>query len=549
MDKTRILQFARKWLWLLLAFALIPPAAAAFFTAKLPRVYEASTSILVRPAQPGSGGVGAYGSDQFGTRTIAQLMTRRSVLERVIKELDLPVSVPQLKQQIALVPEADSPIIGVKVHDGDPQVAAQIANQLAPAYLAQADADQAAQYGPSLLNLQARINEVDKQIKQTQAQITELSKPRLTPEQQAALSSLQTRLAADSAAYSTLVRNYEELRAAQAGRVGTLTQLEPAVPPTRPIGPRVLRDALAALILGLFVGVGLALLVEYLDSTLKSEDDVRSALGLPTLGVLSYTPTRGPASNELVAVTAALSPLVEAYRGIRTSLLFTGVDEPVRTLVVTSSLPGEGKTRTAANLAVVMAQAGRRVILVDADLRRPKLPDIFRRIDTQGMTNMLIEEGNPSDFILPTEVPNLRLLCAGPRPLNPSEIVGSQRMQRLISYLRDISDLVIFDTPPLNAVTDPAVLAARVDGVVLVVHAGHSTTAAVKQGVEALNKVGARVLGVVLNKLKDRRGVQYYEYYQRSAERDTNAPVIPAEGPATRPPPVAEGVEQARSRV
>jgi capsular exopolysaccharide synthesis family protein len=209
---------------------------------------------------------------------------------------------------------------------------------------------------------------------------------------------------------------------------------------------------------------------------------------------------------------------VEAYRGIRTNLLFAAIDEPPRTLLVTSSVPGEGKTHTASNLAVVMAQAGRRVILVDADFRRPRLPALFGRIDARGATNLLIDGSDPAELLWQTEVPNLRLLCSGPLPLNPSEIIGSRRMQQLIGYLREISDLVLFDSSPINAVTDAAILATRVDGCIVVVHAGRTSRTLLQQAVGTLRQVGARTLGVVLNQVKDGSELRYSEYYHAYAD-------------------------------
>jgi non-specific protein-tyrosine kinase len=251
---------------------------------------------------------------------------------------------------------------------------------------------------------------------------------------------------------------------------------------------------------------------------------------VPTLAALPLSTTTIP-GPELLALTAPLSPIVEAYRGIRTNLLFADIDTPLHTLLVTSSLAGEGKTRIAANLAIVVAQAGRRVILVDADFRRPRLPEIFRRVDTRGVTNLLLEGGNADGFLWPTQVPGLRLLCTGPLPSNPSEILGSRRMIELIAHLRERSDLVIFDSPPLHAVTDPAVLASRLEGTILVVHAGRTSRTLVKQAGESLHKVGARLLGVVLNKVKDAHQIPYSEYYESSTSPERAAHAMPADEP------------------
>jgi non-specific protein-tyrosine kinase len=517
-DRVHAIPFIRKRLGLLLAAAIVPAIAVAILTSRMQPVYEASTTVLVHPGRSGATDPGYYVTIDQMARTISRLMTRRPLLGQVIRDLSLEVTPAQLSQRVSVVPDPNSEIIAVKVRDSDPELAARIANKLVVVYVEQSNSEQEAQFGTALQSIQARINELNRQLAQTQSQIAELqSRSRLTPDQQGQLGTLQTKQAADSAAYSTLVRNYDEIRTNQVSRVGTVTQVEPAIPPTKPIYPQVLLSALTAMAVGVLAGVGLALLLNYLDNTLKSEEDVRSALDLPTLGVIPFSEGVGLPSSELIALTAPMSPIVEAYRGIRTNLLFAAVDEAIRTLVITSSLPEEGKSRTAANLAVVVAQAGRRVILVDADFRRPKLHELFGRIDTRGVTNLLIGEGLPADLLCSTDVPNLRLVYTGPLPLNPSEIMGSRRMHQLVEYLRESSDLVVFDTPPLNAVTDPAILASRVDGTLLVVHAGRTSRTMVRQAADSLRKVGARIVGVVLNKVEDRQQVRYSHYYESSA--------------------------------
>jgi len=513
------LKFLHKRFWLLLAFAVLSTSAGILVMTRLPPQYEASATVLVHPGRSARTEAGYYLSiDQIG-RTIAKLMTRRPLLARVIQELDLSTGPTELAQRITVAPYLNSQIIAVKVRDRDPDRAARIANKLVADYVTQSEADQKARFGTELQNLQTRINEVNNQIKQTQLQIAELqARPRLTPEQQGQLGSLQTKLAADSAAYSTLAKNYDEIQANQANRVEAVTPVEPAAPPREPLRSPTLIPA-AALLLGLLAGTGLGLLLGYLDNTLKTMDAVRTSLGLPTLGTVPRMPKAGKGPSELIAATAAFSPAAEAFRGVRTNILFAGVDRPVRSIVVTSSVPGEGKTLTAANLAVVMAQAARRVVLVDADFRRPRLPALFRRDDTRGITNLLIEKISPADILWSTDVPNLRLLCTGAQPLNPSEILSSRRMGQLITYLQEMSDIVIYDSPPLNAVTDPAVLASRVDGAILVVEAGRTPITRVSHALEALSRVEARILGVVLNKVKEADDTRYKEYYKYHPER------------------------------
>jgi capsular exopolysaccharide synthesis family protein len=217
-------------------------------------------------------------------------------------------------------------------------------------------------------------------------------------------------------------------------------------------------------------------------------------------------------SSSLVTVTAPRSPVSEAYRTLRTNLEFSSLDEPLKTLVVTSPGPEEGKSTTLANLAVTLAQAEKQVILVDCDLRRPSQHEIFGQSNDVGLTTMVVDEKVMSQPpLLETGVPGLLLLPSGPLPPNPSELVGSRRMQEIIAKLSERADMVLFDAPPIIAVTDAAVLASRVDGVLLVVKAGGTKRDHAQKAKALLEKVNAHLVGAVLNNVK--MDTSYYSYY------------------------------------
>jgi len=247
---------------------------------------------------------------------------------------------------------------------------------------------------------------------------------------------------------------------------------------------------------------------------------VKSAINLPTLGAV--TSNEGvEIEDKLVAADHPRSPVSEAYRILRTNLQFSAVDKPLRTLLITSANPIEGKSLTAANLGVVMAQAGLSVVIVDTDLRRPTQHRIFRLTREEGLTSALVQ-GNPTPvrYLQSTKVDKLSVLVTGPLPPNPSELLASERMASLIEYLKECADIVIFDSPPCLAVTDAAVLSSQVDGVLLVVDAGTSRRELAARAVEHLRKVGGNMLGVVLNRLSPRgSGYYYYYYYSKDSER------------------------------
>lgn len=217
--------------------------------------------------------------------------------------------------------------------------------------------------------------------------------------------------------------------------------------------------------------------------------------------------------EKLVTLADPRSPVAEAYRSLRTNLEFSSLDKPLRTMIVTSAAPEEGKSTVLANLAVVMAQAGRQVILVDCDLRRPVLHELFGVSNHTGLTTALLDEAAAELPLRETSVPGLRLLPSGPLPPNPAELLDSRRMAELIQTLREQADIVLFDAPPVIAVADAAILASKVDGVLLVINAGVTKREHAQRAKAALERVNARLVGTVLNNVE--LDMSLYGYYSR----------------------------------
>jgi non-specific protein-tyrosine kinase len=237
--------------------------------------------------------------------------------------------------------------------------------------------------------------------------------------------------------------------------------------------------------------------------------------------------TSGRGRKEFYQLAGLLYPrssFAEAYRTLRTNIEFASLDTPVRTLLVTSSAPGEGKTVTAANLAIVFAQSGRTVILVDADLRKPGVDSIFGLPNTRGLTDLLRHQSINVDAVAnATEQDNLRVVTTGPLPPNPAELLGSKRMQTVVQRLQQAADLVIFDSPPLLAVTDAAVMGSFLEGTLLVIDAARGRRRLVRMGREALSRSGANTLGAVLNRVPAVTRFGYGAYYGRGEE---SAPAV-----------------------
>lgn len=291
-----------------------------------------------------------------------------------------------------------------------------------------------------------------------------------------------------------------------------LVVVSPAVLPDRPVSPNVLLNVGIAFVAGLLVALGIALLLDYLDQSIKSDDELTERVGLSAVGHIAFVPAGQGKRGELVTLDAS-SHASEAYKALRTSLLFSGVDHELKVIVITSAEQGEGKSRTASNLAVALAHSENKTLLVDADFRRPSQHRIFGRIRNVGLSNLLLKDVKEKDAITSVEtVPNLWLLTSGPTPPNPSELLGSGRMRELMARLSEDFQYVIVDTPPVNAVTDASILAASAGGTILVVEQRRTTVPALIRARQTLDRVGAHTIGVVMNKLRARGGSYSYEY-------------------------------------
>ena len=291
---------------------------------------------------------------------------------------------------------------------------------------------------------------------------------------------------------------------------------EPAKPPFEPVRPKVVQNTFLAALVGLMLAAGAALLIEYLDDTVKTSEDVDRVADLPTLGNIVRFRRNGQ-PDRLVSESDPKSPVAEAYRVLRANLDFARVGHPGATLMVTSALEEEGKSTTAANLAVINALAGRSVILVDADLRRPSAHKFLGLENESGLTTLLVRRGVAAEALLrDTSVKGLRVLTSGPTPPNPAELLSSPRMGEIIEELKACAEMVIFDSPPLLAVSDPVILGSRLEGVALVVDSGKTRGGALARAIEALERTSVPILGVVLNKVSTSGGTGYYYHYYYS---------------------------------
>lgn len=283
--------------------------------------------------------------------------------------------------------------------------------------------------------------------------------------------------------------------------------------PTAPTSPHTVRNLALGALLGLALGVGYARIREWLDRRIRSADGVETTTGLSVVGTIPASPLPIESQADLITAATQGTATSEAFRVLRTNLQYMQVDDPPRCIVITSSLPGDGKSYVAANLAMAMAQTGQPTILVDADLRRPRIAKMFDLLGDAGLSDVIARRGAVADVVQTiAEIPDLKVLTSGPTPPNPSELLGSERMHQLLDELKEDA-IVVIDSPPLLPVTDAAVLAHHTDGALVVAYTGKTTYDALDKALDLLGKANGHALGVVMNRVPQTGpGSLYYGY-------------------------------------
>nr|WP_240947604.1 polysaccharide biosynthesis tyrosine autokinase [Planosporangium mesophilum] len=478
------LRAIRKRWWLLPAAVALAVSVAAVITLRTPPQYATTTTFFI--GTPNRGVTDAYqGSllSQQRVKSYGTLITGDRLAAVVAKQPGVGLSPDQVQQRITAQPVPETVLLQATVTDGSKQRSKLIADVLA-------------------------------------AQFTKM------------VESLETPATAGTPTPA----------APLASTVKVEVIAGPKLDET-PVSPRPARNLGLAVLLGLLVGAAIAVLRELLDNTVKSAEALQELAGAPVLAMIPNDPEAAKAP--LVTGSAQRSARAEALRKLRTNLQFVDVDRPVRVMVVTSALPSEGKSSTSANLAIVFAEAGQRVLLIDADLRRPKVAEYFGIEGAVGLTNLLAGQAQPEDVIQRWSQ-GLWILPSGFLPPNPSELLASQHMADLLGTFRERFDVVVIDSPPLLPVTDAAILTTVADGAVLVVRAAKTSTAQVTGALQALETVNARLLGCALNLVPGMKSENYYYYGQDEGGR-SNGKRVPAALTASASPARATSAQHARS--
>jgi non-specific protein-tyrosine kinase len=506
-----------KWWWLIVIAAAVAGAAAYLGSLTTPRQYQSRATLMVgQVLQNTNPNAAEFSTAQALAQNYSELVRREPVLRGTLDALGLPQPPwdwVMLQGMVSSRVVPGTQLFEIAVLDNQPQRAKDLAQEIIRQLILQSPAGSDMQSEAEREFLTTQAEDLRNNITTAQQEIRDLDNVIAAATSARQIQEARTRQDSLRSQVSSWQATYVGLQTAlQQGTTNFISMVEQPQVPFSPVGTSTSMTVLIAAAIGAMLAVGAAFLLEYLDDTVKSADDVRQLTQLPTLGgVPNISGEQEP--DKLIALRQPRSPVTEAYRMVRTNMRFSTIDNPLRTLVITSPSPGEGKSLSTANLAVVLAQSGQRVIVVDADLRRPSQHVIFELNDKVGLTTILPDPAvHVADVWQNTPIENLKVIASGPLPPNPADMLGSKRMGQLIEELRTKAEIVIFDTPPVTAVADASILAARVDGALLVARSGRTRRLPLQHSRDVLHTTGANLLGVIINQIPS-RGKTYQYYY------------------------------------
>jgi Mrp family chromosome partitioning ATPase len=521
----------RRRIWFVLEAVVIVAVVAGVGSSLRPAKYTSSARMYLQPDSPAeqlNPGQLTFRDPVRFVQAQIDILGSEAVAREAAKVVG-GLSAKDVERRTSVRSSSTSDVLEVSATDGDPDRARRIADAVVSSYIENRRRSAVAGLERAAKDLDERLAPLNAELADIDARIAALP---AADRSAAAGQQLLALREATLSQYETLFSRRQELAVDISLQRGGAEVIAEATMPTAPVSPRPVRDAAAGALFGGILGAGIVLLREQLDDKLRSVEEVERALSVP---ILAQLPMDDGAGSGVAAIAHPHSPLSEAVRSLRTSVQYTGLDKPLKTIVVTSAMPAEGKSVVSANLAAACAVAGHRTVLVGADLRRPRLSALFDVKNGAGGLSEIVagvngagpeasgmvparaegpaqEKANTTGGVaskLVRPIANLAFLPAGRPPPNPAELLGSRRMKSLLGELTAGADVVVIDTPPLLPVADAAIVAAQVDGVILVVALNETRKDTARRALAMLERTDARVLGVVVNKAT-RDAVPYY---------------------------------------
>jgi polysaccharide biosynthesis transport protein len=392
--------------------------AAYFFSRRITPTYQASATAFVQVPSVNVTDYSAAITSEYLSRTYSQIMTNTAVMEETISQLRLQMSPQQLAGMIAVQEVQNSQLIRLSVVSTNPRLAARIANTVIEVFASEIQEQQTKRFALSKSSLETRMADIENQINEFGNQLQNAT----TDED---IDRIETKIAQYQGIFSTLLNSYEQIRLSEAQTMTSVTLIEPATIPSAPFRPRVLMNTALAGLTGFLLTTGAIFALEALDDTIKTPDDIKHRLDLPVLGIIDSFPQDDNNGGGLIAIKMPRSPITESFRTLRTNVQFASIDRDLKSLLVTSAEPTEGKTTIVANLAVVFAQSGRKTVIIDADLRRPDVHKKFDISNSEGLTSIFYRQidnhFNSEDKIVKSPIDNLQILTSGKLPPIPQK--------------------------------------------------------------------------------------------------------------------------------
>lgn len=501
-----------RWWWVLLAASIVAGVSTFFYTRQQLPVFQSRTTLVI--------GSSVYQSNpssndlylgQSLARFYADLAQRKPTREATMEALGL-TWLPSYVVQ----PLPNSQLIEIVVNDTNPLRAQVVANELVNQLIRMSPAGPEEQEHQAFINeqlygLEASIRETQDEIVQKQAELNDMVSARQITEAENDIRALQGKMTTLQTNYANLVAN------SQRGASNRLTVIEPANLPTTPIGPNQMMMVLLSAAVGFVLAAGAAYLLEYIDDTIKSSSEVSKVLQQPVIGYIGEAEKNRKDKSPGVYINQHPRSLVaEAFRYLRTNIEIAEGDTPAKVILVTSPGMGDGKTFAAANLAAVLAQGGKKVVLIDTDLRKPSLHSYLGMDNSQGLTDLFEGRLDLQHAVQAWDEEKVFVVTSGDLPLNPAEQLSSKKMERVLESFRQTADVVILDGPPL-IVVDATILAKRADGVLVIARHAHTRRDELKTAVDQLQRAGVRILGGILNRIPhsaDNYYSRYSQYYK-----------------------------------
>jgi capsular exopolysaccharide synthesis family protein len=493
------------WAWLILLAGIVAGITAFFISSSQIPLYESSTRLLVsNPPSISNVDNNSMITSYTMPTTYSEMVMDSPVLQGVIDKLKLNTTIEELKRHISVSLIRDTQILLVTVSDISPTRAADIANTLAEIFSEHIRELHSQRYASSKEGIANQVADLSQKISDT-------NKALANSNSDSEHIQLEARLTEYTRLYSDMVMTYEEVRLSEAQTSSNVVVTEPGMPNNIPVSPHTSINTMLAALVGMLMVSGAIFIIGFLDDTIKNPEELQRKFNIPILGVIARHEI---VEGKPISEAEPRSPVAESFRALRTNITFSSVDATLRRIVITSPTPQDGKSTIAANLAVVMAQSEKKIVLIDADLRRPKLHHYFGLLNRFGLSDLFVQPvDNIGEALQPTSSVRLAVITSGSLPPNPSELLTSQRMGTILEKLMQGFDTILIDTPPILSVTDAAALTQAVDGVILVAKPGTTKMSDFRQSIETLKAVKANILGVVLNEVNP--ASRKYGYYYK----------------------------------